>query len=1144
MKKSLLFFRPIFIGLIMLFSSGWVMGQTAPGDIAFIAFNGDAGDDFAFVTLVDIPSGTLIYFTDNEWNGSAFTDLNEGEFTWTATSNLSAGSIVVISSTSGNSPTVNTGTIAGSGLDIGASDEWLYALLSAPAISYATNPVFLAAVASDAGANWLLGTSLTQGTNAIDFNNDYDGFKYTGVKSGEAAFADYLPLIMNSAYWQQEISDGALIKPISTTSFTIPITAAVTFNVDMNASVGFNPTLDEVFISGDFNTWAEPGTDLLYKLTDADSDGIYSVTLTIDGGNIEYKYFKNGGWAGGEWTGDPNRAANITADATIADIWADYQISSTFNVDMSLAANFDPLSDLIYISGGFVDSWTEPGTNPFYLMTDIDGNMIYTVTVEMNAPISTVEYKYFKNTGWAGGDVATNRSSAVSLDAVINDIFGFIDGDFISVNLPYSQDFNRAINGSNIALAGFTNENIAAAGVVKWKAALFSSNLYAQMTSYNSTGADESWLITPGINLDNTPFDEFSFDVNVGYWTHAGLAVKISFNYDQTLAGISTATWTDITANFTIPVIPTAAYGTLASAGTMDLSSLTGIVSIAFVYTGDKTTLQTTTYQVDNILVQAFTPTTTWTGTTDTDWATAGNWSEGIPTILHDIVIPGSLTNYPVLTGSGTCNNMEIAAGGNVTISSTGTLSHGGFATMHSDATQSSSLILMPGFGYSGSGIVSYQRYITATDWHLLGSTTEDQIIDAAFLSANLITGMKDYVQSADNWNIDYLTSAPNVNFTYGVGYATKVSTAGVITFTGNIATESKTVELTRPGITKNSGLSSAGFGWNLLGNPFTSAINATVTAHATDNLITANTTVLDPSYAALYIWDQASASYKIINNAGDGTLVQNYLQVGQGFFVKSVVGGGSFTITSAMQSHQTAIAFKSVAESTWAGITLNAETSAAKASTQMLYQDNMSRGLDVSFDAGVFKSNPEFALYSRLLEDNGVDFGLQCLPIDYENLVVPIGLDAKSGEIIKFTAASVNIPEDFAIVLEDRSTNSFTVLSYDGEYTVQLTADSDGIGRFFLRTSLKSTLGIGTLSLQNAFQVFTNPMESQLLIRGEAKANTTARIYSITGKLVNVVNLAQVMENKVSFNENAGVYIVQIMDENGTFTQKFSWVK
>ncbi|MCD6179472.1 MAG: T9SS type A sorting domain-containing protein, partial [Bacteroidales bacterium] len=187
----------------------------------------------------------------------------------------------------------------------------------------------------------------------------------------------------------------------------------------------------------------------------------------------------------------------------------------------------------------------------------------------------------------------------------------------------------------------------------------------------------------------------------------------------------------------------------------------------------------------------------------------------------------------------------------------------------------------------------------------------------------------------------------------------------------------------------------------------------------------------------------------------------------------------------------------------------------------------------------------PDFALYSRLVEDyEGINFMLQALPEEYETLIVPIGLDAKAGEIITFSAESVNIPEDYAVVLEDRAMNVFTDLSDEGEYAVQLADDSEGVGRFFVHTSFKSALGIGDLDAENAFQVFTRVNDNQLVIRGESTTNTVARIYSITGKQIAVVNLDNATEQSVSFNEESGVYIVQISNEQGTYTQKFSWVK
>jgi len=512
---------------------------------------------------------------------------------------------------------------------------------------------------------------------------------------------------------------------------------------------------------------------------------------------------------------------------------------------------------------------------------------------------------------------------------------------------------------------------------------------------------------------------------------------------------------------------------------------------------------------------------TNWTGALGTDWATSGNWSNGIPSENHDIKVPTGLSNYPIISSSTAANCY------NLTLEGTATL------TIVSDASNSGSLIF--GGTYSGSSTaVIYQRYMSGTDWHMMGSPFTEQTINNAFLTANSIDGMKDYNENADDWNTDFTSSDPNTAFSLGKGYAVKRSSSAVVNLTGTLNNSTVNTTLTRDN-----------FGWNLLSNPFSSAINATMSAHATNNLITANTDALDPSYAALYIWDQASTSYKIINNAGDGSLVQNYLQVGQGFFVKSKSGGGIFTMPPAMQNHQTSILFKSKEETDWASITLNAETSHSQAKTQILYGDAMHNGLDLSYDAGLLNSNPHFSLYSRLVEDNGIDFGLQCLPQDFEDLVIPIGLDAKAGDMIRFNATTSNIPEAFAVVLEDKTENVFTNLSNEGqEYVIQLQEDSEGIGRFYVRTSYKSTLAINNLAKPNTFFVFSRAKDNQLIIKGNASKTTGAKIYSITGKLLTAITLKQASENLIPFNEESGIYILQISNEEGTQTQKFAWIK
>ncbi len=531
---------------------------------------------------------------------------------------------------------------------------------------------------------------------------------------------------------------------------------------------------------------------------------------------------------------------------------------------------------------------------------------------------------------------------------------------------------------------------------------------------------------------------------------------------------------------------------------------------------------------------------TSWTGNVDADWTNAGNWSNGLPTSNYNITIGAGATTS--LSGTSTCNNIEIATSGALTIS--GTLTASGTVTIKSDASNNGSLI------FTGSGniattakstadeaIITYERWVQGGKWHMLSAPVAGQ--DIATLLSNTADNivMKDYNEGGDAWNsalsIGTMTSAK--------GYATKKDSDGIITISG---TKNGTIAATL-------GLAGTGYGWNILGNPYTSEIRAT--SGGVDYLLNAaNVLTLQDSYAAIYIWNEDGAYdgsqnyYKTVNNTANGTLgAVTHLQAGQGFFVKAKTNGASFGFNISMQEDASSTFYKDASADSWSTIELIAETNSTKSNTRIVYNNQMTRWLDISYDAGLLTSNPSFSLYTKLVEDNGVDFMIQALPTDYENLIVPIGLDAKAGEIITFSANALNIPEEYAVVLEDHSLNVFTDLSEaESDYSILLEEDSDGIGRFFVHTSFKSTTGIGDVDIENAFQAFTRVNDNQLIIRGEIAANTVARIFSITGKQIAVVSLQEATENRISFNDDAGIYILQITNKNETFTQKFAWIK
>jgi hypothetical protein len=78
------------------------------GSVEVISFSADNPDSFCFEATADIPGGTVLYFTDNEWIGTGFNNLNEQDESWTApVAGIATGSIVCIE---GSDATCGTAT--------------------------------------------------------------------------------------------------------------------------------------------------------------------------------------------------------------------------------------------------------------------------------------------------------------------------------------------------------------------------------------------------------------------------------------------------------------------------------------------------------------------------------------------------------------------------------------------------------------------------------------------------------------------------------------------------------------------------------------------------------------------------------------------------------------------------------------------------------------------------------------------------------------------------------------------------------------------------------------------------------------------------------------------------------------------------
>jgi hypothetical protein len=103
----------------------------------------------------------------------------------------------------------------------------------------------------------------------------------------------------------------------------------------------------------------------------------------------------------------------------------------TFNVDMSAAGLAS--GDRVFISGalgGVYGTWNEPGKNANNEMFDTDGDGIYSAT--LNLPDGLTAFKFFKGTGWGGGDNAPGGDRTISIAGTMDITYKFGSDGLVS----------------------------------------------------------------------------------------------------------------------------------------------------------------------------------------------------------------------------------------------------------------------------------------------------------------------------------------------------------------------------------------------------------------------------------------------------------------------------------------------------------------------------------------------------------------------------------------------------------------------------------------------------------------------------------------------------------------------------------------
>jgi len=158
-------------------------------------------------------------------------------------------------------------------------------------------------------------------------------------------------------------------------------TFTVTFKVDMTGAENFNPSTDEVFISGSFADWVKPGSVDSLNMSTGFQINVYKLKMVLDSGEIQYKYFfvrnDSASWDNGEWQSEENRKVTITKDTTFFDFWGLLPsgiFESKATAEYKMYPN--PVNDVLNIR--------DLNDVKKIVISDVSGKLVKSVIVESN----------------------------------------------------------------------------------------------------------------------------------------------------------------------------------------------------------------------------------------------------------------------------------------------------------------------------------------------------------------------------------------------------------------------------------------------------------------------------------------------------------------------------------------------------------------------------------------------------------------------------------------------------------------------------------------------------------------------------------------------------------------------------------------
>ena len=447
--------------------------------------------------------------------------------------------------------------------------------------------------------------------------------------------------------------------------------------------------------------------------------------------------------------------------------------------------------------------------------------------------------------------------------------------------------------------------------------------------------------------------------------------------------------------------------------------------------------------------------------------------------------ITSSGGNSLIISGSSTITvgaDVNIGSGCSLTVQSGSTLiittsiANGGTITVQKGAN----LIQVNNVSNSGAG--SYSINATgngsASRYNLWSSPVSSSVISSTF-SGSEICDIYYFNASAQAWTRDVASStcvptAPTSGdgvMNSGRGYV--VAGGGSVSFSGSINNGNVNSTVSTG---SNPGSGWAGDSWNLIGNPYPSAISCTDFLGANSGNIQGTVYLWDDDGTAgggydggtdFATWNLAGGSGSPGGGGGTGTVPNGFIATGQGFFVQAIAGG-SVSFTNVMRGGDNSQFFKREKEDI-VRVRMNAISPNNYSNPILIaFSDSATDGMDWGYDSKKLSFNSNFNFGSSMegaQEPYVIQSFAKAALLDEKE--VPLSVySSESGVVVMELLATENLDSNVVIYLKDSKTGKLQDLS-SGPFSVYLNSSETYKTRFsviFVNKSGPNPTGIETV--------------------------------------------------------------------------------